>query len=127
MDELKTELLEQLKSIKGIKEDETASDDVFLFVLKATINEIMNYCHFEVDEFPKGLYEVAVFMAIEKLNEISFTANFAEEGEGETKRLTEGDFSIEKETKADVYQKIMKAPSFVKSYKRQLNNFRRLA
>ena len=86
---------------------------------------MLNYCHFSIEEWPKEIDNTVILMVIDLLNETSLTLN-ASETEGEVKSLTEGDFSISKETKAEAYQKIMSAPSFSKNYKRTLNNFRRL-
>lgn len=79
----------------------------------------MNYCHFSVEEWPEGIDNTVVLMTIDLLNETALTFNISE-SDGEVKSITEGDFSISKETKAEAYQKIMSAPSFSKTIKEHL-------
>lgn len=124
MNELQQKLLGKLKKLKGI--DDTESDDVFLFAVETAIYDVLNYCHFEVEDWPEALDNTVILMAIDNINETSFTLA-ADTAEGEVKSLTEGDFQISKETKAEAYQKIMQAPSFARNYRRTLNSFRRLA
>jgi len=123
MDELQERLLEKFKTLKGITD--TASDDVFSFALETAINDVLNYCHFTVDDWPAGLDNTVILMAVDVLNETSYTLNAAST-DGEVKSLTEGDFAITKETKAEAFAKMMQSPSFARNYTRTLNNFRRL-
>ncbi|RXA60325.1 hypothetical protein EQ871_14700 [Enterococcus casseliflavus] len=123
MKELQKRILDRLKKLKGI--DDEKSDDVFLFAVDTAIQEILSYCHCEVDDWPIALDNTAVLMSIDLINETSFSFNAAE-AEGEVKSLSEGDFSIAKETKAEAYQKMMQAPSFARNYSTILNRFRRL-
>lgn len=126
MNELKNRLLVQLKKLKGIDGNET--DDVLLFALETAIYDVLNYCHIEIDDWPEAIDNTTVLMTIDLINEASFIFKAdAESVEGEVKSLTEGDFSISRETKADAYKKIMSAPSFSRNYRRNLNRFRRLA
>lgn len=126
MEDLVAELLERLKKVKGIKgikgED---SDNILSFALETTVQTILNYCHFSAEEWPSDLNTTAIFMAVDVLNEVNLTFN-EESFNGDTKSLTEGDFTIARETKAEAYQKIMGAPSFIRNYLRTLNSFRRL-
>lgn len=123
MKELQKRILDRLKKLKGIDDDK--SDNVFLFAVETAIQEILTYCHFDVDDWPVALDNTAVLMAVDLINETSFSLNAAE-AEGEVKSLSEGDFSIAKETKAEAYQKMMQAPSFARNYSKVLNRFRRL-
>ncbi len=123
MDAIKTRLLEKLKKLKGIAD--TKSDDVFSFAIETAIFDVLNYCHFPVEDWPIELDNTTILMAMDNINETSFSLS-ADGMEGEVKSLTEGDFSISKETKAEAYQKIMQAPSFARNYSRTLNSFRRL-
>lgn len=123
MEELQNKLLEKLKELKGVDDDK--SDDVFLFAIETSINDVLIYCNVGIDEWPVGLNNTVIMMAIDLINESSYSFN-ADASEGEVKSLTEGDFSISKETKADAYQKMMSAPTFSKNYRRKLNAFRRL-
>ena len=125
MEKLIKRLLDKLKKAKGINDEENSSEDVFSFAIETVINDVLNYCHFSVEEWPEGIDYTVVLMTIDLLNETALTFNISE-SDGEVKSITEGDFSISKETKAEAYQKIMSAPSFSKNYKRTLNNFRRL-
>ncbi|HBD0821746.1 TPA: hypothetical protein ACOIVK_000993 [Enterococcus faecalis] len=125
MEKLTERLLDKFKKAKGINDEENSSDDVFSFAIETVINDVLNYCHFSVEEWPEGIDNTVVLMTIDLLNETALTFNISE-SDGEVKSITEGDFSISKETKAEAYQKIMSAPSFSKKYKRTLNNFRRL-
>ncbi|EMW5595868.1 hypothetical protein [Enterococcus faecalis] len=125
MEKLTERLLDKFKKAKGITDEENSSDDVFSFAIETVINDVLNYCHFSVEEWPEGIDNTVVLMTIDLLNETALTFNISE-SDGEVKSITEGDFSISKETKAEAYQKIMSAPSFSKNYKRTLNNFRRL-
>lgn len=124
MDELQARLLEKLKKLKGIAD--TKSDDVFSFAIETAIFDVLNYCHFGIEDWPIELDNTTILMAVDNINETSFSLS-ADGAEGEVKSLTEGDFSISKETKAEAYQKIMQAPSFARNYSRTLNSFRRLA
>lgn len=121
MKELQKRILDRLKKLKGI--DDEKSDDVFLFAVETAIQEILSYCHFDVDDWPVALDNTAVLMSVDLINETSFSLNAAE-AEGEVKSLAEGDFSIAKETKAEAYQKMMQAPSFARHYFAILNRFR---
>lgn len=123
MDELQKELLEKLKKLKGVDDDK--SDDVFLFALETSINDVLIYCNVSIDEWPVGLNNTVIMMAIDLINESSYSFN-ADASEGEVKSLTEGDFSISKETKAEAYQKMASAHTFSRNYRRKLNAFRRL-
>ncbi|AUJ86851.1 hypothetical protein [Enterococcus sp. CR-Ec1] len=121
MEELKERILKKLKKLKGIDDD--GSNDVFLFAIETAIQDILNYCHFEIEDWPVALDNTTVLMSIDLINETDF---FLKAAEAEMKSLSEGDFSITKETKAEAYQKMMQLPSFSRSYFRILNQFRRL-
>ncbi|WP_213334273.1 hypothetical protein [Enterococcus casseliflavus] len=123
MKELQKRILDRLKKLKGI--DDEKSDDVFLFAVETAIQEILSYCHLDVDDWPVALDNTAVLMAVDLINETSFSLNAAK-SEGEVKSLSEGDFSIAKETRSEAYQKMMQAPSFARNYSKVLNRFRRL-
>lgn len=123
MKELQKRILDRLKKLKGI--DDEKSDDVFLFAVETAIQEILSYCHLDVDDWPVALDNTAVLMAVDLINETSFSLNAAK-SEGEVKSLSEGDFSIAKETRFEAYQKMMQAPSFARNYSKVLNRFRRL-
>lgn len=123
METLKEELFERLKTLKGIGDEK--SDDVFLFAIETSINDVLIYCNVSIDDWPSGLNNTVIMMAIDLINESSYSFN-ADVSEGEVKSLTEGDFSISKETKAEAYQKMMTVKSFARNYKRNLNAFRKL-
>ncbi|MGL9971561.1 phage head-tail connector protein [Enterococcus sp. DIV1420a] len=123
MDELKQRLLEKIKKLKGI--DDTNSDDVFLFAIETAVYDVLNYCHFKVDDWPEALDSTTILMTVDLINETSYSLSAAE-AENEVKSLSEGDFSITKETKAEAFQKMMSVPSFSRNYCRNLNNFRKL-
>lgn len=124
MDELLQALLEKLKKLKDVTD--TESDDVFLFALETAVNEIFNYCH--IDELPKRLYNTAIMMAIDAINEVQTNLGGANGVEGEVKSLTEGDFAITKVTSLEVIQGLsaLRKASFVRNYSRTLNSFRKL-
>ena len=124
MDELVNRLLVKLKQLKGIDAD--SSDDVFKFALETAVYDVLNYCHIELCDWVPAMDHVVLLMSVDLINETSFTFN-ADSSESEVKSLSEGDFSIGKETKAEAYQKMMGAPSFSRNYKRNLNAFRRLS
>lgn len=121
MEELKERILKKLKKLKGIDDD--GSNDVFLFAIETAIQDILNYCHFEIEDWPVALDNTTVLMSIDLINETDF---FLKAAEAEMKSLSEGGFSITKETRAEAYQKMMQLPSFSRSYFRILNQFRRL-
>lgn len=123
MDALQEKMLTKLKLLKGITDDKL--DDIFKFSIETALSDVLTYCHLSVDDFPELLISTVILMAIDLINETTLTVN-ADVSEGDVKSLTEGDFSMTKETKAEAYQKIMMAPSFAKNYKRQLNAFRKL-
>lgn len=123
MAELTKKLLEKLKKLKGL--EDTKSDEVFSFAIETAIFDVLNYCHFGIEDWPLELDNTTILMAIDNINETSFSLSADGVG-GEVKSLIEGDFSISKETKAEAYQKIMQAPSFARNYSRTLNGFRRL-
>lgn len=124
MDELLQALLEKLKKLKGVSD--TQSDDVFLFALETVVNEIFNYCH--IEELPQRLYNTAIMMAIDAVNEVQTNLGGANGIEGEVKSLTEGDFAITKATSLEVIQGLsaLRKASFVRNYSRTLNSFRKL-
>ncbi|WP_071131361.1 hypothetical protein [Enterococcus timonensis] len=124
MKELADRLLEKLKKLKGIAES-TSSDEVFIFAVETAILDILNYCHLGVDEWPDTLDNTAILMSIDLINETAMTLN--PDDVAGVKSLTEGDFSITTETKAEVMQKLLSAPSFARKYTRNLNAFRKLA
>ena len=117
-------LLEKLKKLKGVTD--TKSDDVFLFALELSVDEILNYCHLE--EFPEKLNNVAVMMAIDALNEVKANLGGTDGVEGEVKSLTEGDFAITKVTSLEVIQGLsaLRSASYIRNYTRTLNSFRKL-
>jgi len=119
MEELIAILLVKLKKVKGISDNE--SDDVFSFAIETAVGDILDYCH--IEELPERLYNTAVMMAIDIVNETAVTANV----EGEAKDIKEGDMSITKETKLDVLKAMSELPSFTRNYKRTLNSHRQLA
>lgn len=119
MGELTATLLEKLKKVKGISDNE--SDDVFSFAIETAVNDILDYCH--IRELPERLYNTAVLMAIDIINEASIAASV----EGEAKDIKEGDMSITRETKLDVLKAMSELPSFTRNYKRTLNSYRQLA
>ena len=126
MEDLKKELLKKLKLQKGINETETSQDDVFLFALETAIFEILGYCNLDFEEWPDQLNNTAVLMAVDYLNEAAIV-NTATESDGEVKSLTEGDFSISKETRAEAFQKMQQSAGFARNYSRILNRYRKLA
>lgn len=126
MEDLKKELLKKLKLQKGIIETDTSQDDVFLFALETAIFEILGYCNLEFDEWPEQLNNTVVLMAIDYLNEAEII-NLVAANEGEVKSLTEGDFSISKETRAESFQKMQQSAGFARNYLRILNRYRKLA
>jgi len=103
MNELKNRLLVQLKKLKGIDGNET--DDVFLFALETAIYDVLNYCHLDIEDWPEAIDNTTILMTIDLINEASFIFKADASAEGEVKSLTEGDFSISRETKADAYKK----------------------
>lgn len=126
MDELKKRLADEIKKLKGIADTEL--DDVFSFAIDTAIFDVLNYCHIEVADWPEALDNTAVMMAIDVVNMTCFASALqSDDAGGDVRTLTEGDFTISKETKAEAYQKIMTAPSFAKNYRRNLNRFRRTA
>lgn len=124
MDELTNNILVLVKKVKGIEGEE--SDDVFSFAVTTVVHDILIYCHLELEDWPEALNHTAALMTIDVINEVTLVSDDSTL-EGEVKSLTEGDFSISKETKAEAFQKIMAAPSFARNYKRLLNRFRRTA
>lgn len=126
MDELKERLVDKLKKLKGIADNEL--DDVFSFAIDTAIFDVLNYCHMEATDWPEALDNTAVMMAIDVVNVTNFASALqSDDAGGDVRTLTEGDFSISKETKAEAYQKIMTVPSFAKNYRRNLSRFRRTA
>lgn len=127
VEELVTQLLAKYKKLKGITDDE--SDGVFSFAIETAIEEVMNYCNLELEDIPKTLHNTIVMMAMDIVNETLLSLGNNEDGSlGDTKSLSEGDFSITKETSLEVIQGIvsLSKESFTKSYKRTLNGFRKL-
>lgn len=123
MKELVETLLEKLKKVKLIETNE--NDDVLSFALETTIQHILNYCNFGIEDWPEALNNTAIFMTVDVLNDIGMT--FGQDGlEGDTKSMTEGDFSITKETKAEIYQKLMTTKNFIRNYETTLNQFRKV-
>lgn len=126
MGELKADILERLKTIKGIDSENSDRDDVFLLAIESAIFEVSSYCHLLLSEWKDELNNTVVFMALDILNELSFTGDI-ENAEGGVKSITEGDFTITKETKIEAYKQINQLGSVAGSYKKVLNRYRKLA
>ena len=126
MEELVDKLLAKLKTMKGVTDEE--SDDAFSFAIETAIHDVVNYCHIEVEEIPLQLENTILLMSMDLLTFALTQLNDETAVKGETKSLSEGDFSITKETSLDVMQAMAKTSSeqFSNNYKRVLNGFRKL-
>lgn len=126
MGELKADILKRLKIIKGIDSEDSDRDDVFLLAIESAIFEVLSYCHLLLNDWSDELNNTVVFMALDILHELSFTGDI-ENAEGGVKSITEGDFTISKETEIEAYKQINQLGSVTGSYKKVLNRYRKLA
>lgn len=124
LDDLKTELLIRLKELKVVTDNNL--DDLFLFAIETAVVDILNYCNLDILEWPIGLDNTAVLMALDNYNQANVSINLDSKDGGEVKSLSEGDFSITTETKAEAYKAMATAPSMAKNYKAKLNRYRKL-
>lgn len=120
MDELINRLLEKINKIK-----EGIDENVLSFILSSAVNELLNYCHIDVEDWDERMDHTTILMAIDLYND-SMAALKPDEV-GQTKSLSEGEFSIQKETTLDVIERMQATRSFVRHYARTLNHFRKMA
>lgn len=123
MEELKEKLVQKFKILKPFEDDK---QDVVEFAIETAIYDVMNFCHFEIEDFPEQLYHTTVLIALELVNQDGYLLSPEEVEEASVTSLSEGDFSIGKVSKADIMQKIISAPSFSRKYAKNLVRFRRL-
>ena len=85
------------------------------FILNAVVDYILNYCH--LDELPDKLVNVAILMATDALIDLNLQTN-APDQLGEAKSLTEGDFTIQAFTLADMTAAMagLSSKSYLKKY-----------
>lgn len=121
MDGLKNKLLTKYKQLKNI--DGTELDGIFSFAIETAIYEILSYCHIRVDEWSEALDNTAVLIASDLVAE---SKAMASAGDG-VKSLTEGDFTIAKESQVEALVKLTASKSFTRNYYRVLNRYRKLA
>ena len=121
MDALKGKLLTKYKQLKNI--DGTELDGIFSFAIETAIYEILSYCHIRVDEWSEALDNTAVLIASDLVAE---SKAMASAGDG-VKSLTEGDFTIVKESQVEALVKLTAGKSFTRNYYRVLNRYRKLA
>lgn len=124
LNDLKAELLIRLKELKVVEDN--SLDGLFLFAIETAVVDILNYCNLDILEWPLGLDNTAVLMALDNYNQANVSINLDSKDGGEVKSLSEGDFSITTETKAEVYKAMAAAPSMAKNYKAKLNRYRKL-
>lgn len=124
LDDLKAELLKRLKELKVVEGN--SLDGLFLFAIETAVVDILNYCNLDILEWPIGLDNTAVLMALDNYNQANVSINLDSKDGGEVKSLKEGDFSITTETKAEAYKAMAAAPSMAKNYKAKLNRYRKL-
>lgn len=125
MEDLTKRLLEKLKQVLGIDSDE--KDLVLEFAVETAVMDVLNYCNLDIEEFPPMLDNTTVLIAQDLLREGGYLLSDEERQDGTIKSLSEGDFSIIRETEMEIMQKMISAPSFSRNYFRNLNRFRRLA
>lgn len=125
MEELKALLLEKLKTLKGV--DDEKSDDVFSFAIEMAIESLLAFCNLSYDEWPVGLNNTAVLMAMDSLTSITLSAK-GDTGDGDITGMTEGDFKIERESRATTLSKLASLDkSLPDKYKRIAYRYRKLA
>lgn len=124
LNDLKAELLKRLKELKVVEDN--SLDDLFLFAIETAVVDILGYCNLDILEWPIGLDNTAVLMALDNYNQANVSINLDSKDGGEVKSLSEGDFSITTETKAEAYKAMAAAPSMAKNYKAKLNRYRKL-
>lgn len=124
LDDLKAELLKRLKELKAVEDN--SLDVLFLFAIETAVVDILNYCNLDILEWPLGLDNTAVLMALDNYNQANVSINLDSKDGGEVKSLSEGDFSITTETKAEAYKAMAAAPSMANNYKAKLNRYRKL-
>ena len=95
------------------------------FILNAVVDYILNYCH--LDKLPDKLVNVAILIATDALIDLNLQTN-APDQLGEAKSLTEGDFTIQAFTLADMTAAMasLSSKSYLKKYYKQLNACRKL-
>lgn len=118
------ELIERLRS-KFLKLKPDISPDLSGFFVESAINEVLNYCHIDVEDWNERMDHTTLLMAVDLYNDSLATLN--PEEVGGVKSLSEGEFSIQQETVLEVIERMQGTRSFVRHYARTLNHFRKMA
>ena len=125
MEDLKALLLAKLKTLKGVDDDK--QDTVYLFAIELAVETLLAFCNLDVDEWPVGLNATAVLMAMDSLSSISLSVQ-GDTGDGDITGMTEGDFKIERESRATTLSKLASLDkSLPDKYKRIAYRYRKLA
>ena len=108
-------MLELLKQLLGVQNEEDKKDTILLFVLNKIENMILNYCN--IEKVPKRLENVMLNMAVDLYRAESFGQ---EQAEGSVKSITEGDISVSFDSATS------ENLGFLNNYTTQLNRYRKL-
>lgn len=119
--EQKAKMTTVLTSLVGNETDQLRVE----FILNAVVDYILSYCH--LDKLPDKLVNVAILMATDALIDLNMQTK-APDQLGEAKSLTEGDFTIQAFTLADMTAAMagLSSKSYLKKYYKQLNACRKL-
>lgn len=108
--------LKRLKGLLGIAEEDSTQDTALVFIMENITDIILNYCNLE--ELPEPLITTAYRMAIDLYR-------YEKPGEGEgqvmVSSITEGDTATGFRSTDEVLKE-----SILKTYRTQLNRFRKL-
>lgn len=124
MNDIKERLLTKYKKLYEVDD---SFDDVIDFSVETVVQDILIYCNLEEKDYPVQLDNTALLMIKDLLDETNMLLTSEEQADASIKSLTEGDFTITRETKAEAVQKMSQADSFCKKYTRYLNRFRKIA
>lgn len=116
------ELLQKLKNLYQVDQPE----EVFLFAVETAVEDILAFCNLDYLEWPRGLNNVAVRLAMDYLTGDSLTGSAEASSDGDIKTLKEGDFSITKETQSETLARMASMPSPINRYTSTLTRYRKL-
>ena len=109
--------LSKLKTLLGIKADDTSKDAILEFIINNVTEVILNYCN--INELPQGLINTAYRMCLDLYRNENLGNE--ESSLGSISSITEGDTSTSFRSGVTEFK-----DSLLKDHKRQLNRYRRL-
>lgn len=124
-EEIKEKVLQRLKSLNSIKEDDVTYDHILETIIEFAYDSIIIYCHLEYDEFPPMLYTTLIFMCYDYLRRGGWLKSEDDIEDGKIKSIREGDVTVQMATDMEIQAFLQSDSSVMSSYYYKLNSFRR--